>query len=192
MISKVVRNNLILDVVDRSASDLVLAYPEEFTSSSDVPEFLYKSLNTLWTGAASSELAKCVVDDPGVGKESSASIDIVTDKMIPSSLFPRGAQSDDPGAFTTFCRIILYKPRTRAASSDAINQAALRIAYVLDHPTRNQRQLGQLSVSGSPMVSSDYLRMYLEEISGPGGSKIMSSSALELVFRCEYRLQFLK
>lgn len=196
MISKVLKANLILDVTDRLASDLVTAHPEDFPTTADVPEFLYKSLKTLWlgSGAASGDLAKAIVADPGIGNESNASIDILTDKMIPSYLFPRGMQSDEPGSFTTFCRIVLYKPRVTVSSTiaETINQTTLRLSYLLDHYNRSVRQLGELTVSGSPMVASEYLKCYLEEISGPGVTRVMSSSAMELVFRVEYKLQFLK
>ena len=61
-----------------------------------------------------------------------------------------GMMSDDPGAETTFNRIVLYKPRVTndIQQANVILNTSLRLIHILDQHIRNERLVkpNQLSI----------------------------------------------
>lgn len=195
-IAKVIHYNLVRDVTDRDPEILVSSYPAVFSASGQVPEYLYKSLGTLWLGttSASADLDKKVSVGTGGSESSSGSIVILVDSTIPSYISSRGQRNNDPGAVTSIVRIVLYKPPGRTTSPDQqISNTADRIVYILDEPMRQLRHNPQLTLAGSNNIGStedDFIMCYLEEIRGPG-NVVQEKASLELIFRVEYMKIFL-
>ena len=195
-IARVIEYNLVRDVSDRDPQDLVTLYPTVFSASGQVPEYLYKSIGTLWLGtvSASSDLDKRISVGTGGEESAAGSIVILLDSTVPSYLATRGNRSNDPGAFTSMVRIVLYKPAGRVTSPDqVISNTADRIIYVMDETMRQLRSNPQLTLAGSNNIAStedDYIISTLEEIRGPG-NVVQEKAALELVFRLEYMKIFL-
>lgn len=202
MISEVIRYNLINDVTDRDPQDLVTSYPTVFSASGQVPAYLSQSLKTIWMGsaAASGTLAGRVISMTGIGNEDSAgSIVVCNDANFPSSQFPRGMRSDDPGAEVMMVNIILYAPRSNKTAYLTLQNAARRIRYVLDYSTRTAvRGLGG-DISFPPdsydwdfsLDQDDYLRCWWQETSGVASYQNQKNNYIQMSFMVEYVRIFL-
>lgn len=194
MISRVLRYNLINDVVDINPNTLVSQYPTVFTASGQVPEYLYKSLKSLWLGtsAASGDLAHYIVADTGIDQETpKGAMVIQVDTIWPGyeNPFPKGAKDDMTGAEVARVSIVLYKPRI-VYSPDTLYNTATRIQMILDQYYRNTRRLGMMTISGDKEVahgSTDYVKAFHIETYGPGRLAGIEGKVMELVFRVEYR-----
>lgn len=202
MISELLRYNLINDYTDRDPQEFVTNYSTVFSASGQVPEYLYKSLKTIWlgSGAASSELANRVVSMTGIGDEDSAgTIVIMNDANFPSSQFPRGLRSDDPGAEVMMVNILLYGPRKSKTLYKDIQSAAQRIRYLLDLPTRTKVRGLSPNIDfpnssydwDKSVDSDDYLRCWWQETSGVTSYQNQKHNFIQMSFMVEYSRIFL-
>lgn len=203
MISDIIRYNLIQDYTDRDPQTLADTYPTVFPGGSgDVPEYLHSSLKTIWVGVAgaSSDLESRVIAMTGIGDEDSAgTIVISNDSNFPSSEFPRGMRSDDPGAEVMMIKIILYGPRKSKTLYKDLQNAARRIRYLLDFPTRSSvRGLkGDIDFPSSSydwdksVDPDDYLRCWWQETSGVTSYQNQKHNFIQMSFMVEYVRIFL-
>jgi len=190
MTAKVVRYNVIQDYTDRTAADVMAANPGMFSSTSDVPVFLYQSLKTLWLGAsaASSEFAAKVSPYLGGGDaDPRGSIQIVQVSTVQSVLSEDDIlKSNEIGAETADIIFNLTTPRT-ATTSDFLDNAVQRLKYILDHELRGYRGLSPcLTVQGDNTVVSDcnYLCRFIDY-----GTELRVSN-VQVLFRVCYTRVF--
>lgn len=194
MISRALRYNLIHDVVDLNPNTLVSSYPTLFSASGEVPEYLWKSLKSLWlgVGAASGDLAGYVVADTGVDQETpKGAIVIETGNIYESyaSPIPRSSRADDTGCEVALIDIILYTPRIKN-TPDVIYNTVTRIKMILDQYYRNQRRKGMLTLAGDidlAKTSDDTLACFHLETTGPGRLSQVGGRVAQLTFRAEYK-----
>jgi hypothetical protein len=199
MSSKTVAYNLCLDVVDRTAQDVVNANPGMFSgtiyapASSYVPKYLYTSLGTLWMGTAtaSSVFAQRIAVDLGTGaSDARGSIVVITNKLTESVRQPRyGMDSDQPGAVEADMSIYMYRPKASSDTSLILN-SAYRINYILDNNLRQARFLPpDLQITQDPgniyfdntVVSNEYYKCFFENFNIP-----VQASAQEIEFCSSY------
>lgn len=184
MSARVLEWNLEQDVIDRTAADVRTANPGLFASDADVPDFLFKSLKTIWLGtfAASGDLAGVVISDLRTKTNDSAgAITIIADRVIESAE-ARFFESDQIGAETA--RIVIQFTRPRNTTSvTIIRDACLRVRYILDLASRSLRGLPQqLPIRTDNTVDPSFgLYARFDEYLGP-----LRADIEELIFTCEY------
>lgn len=130
------------DTVDRTAAAVIAANPGTFLNGvSAVPAYLYQSLKTLWLPSGTiSDFQNLVVPDLGTGQSSSAgSIVVIADGLTESVYERKSLRSDQPGAEVCSIRTLLYKPRASSLSISPIQNAGMRIRYLLDNTLRGSR-----------------------------------------------------
>lgn len=162
MSAKVVRYNIINDYTDKTASDVRTANPGLFATDADVPEYLYKSLKTLWLGssAASSEFAARVSPYLGGGdSDSRGSITVVQISTIESSQSQESIMQDDQiGAENAEILITMRIPRV-AQTTDLLDNVCQRLKYILDMNYRYVRGLpSDLSIGGDNTIADQYYK----------------------------------
>lgn len=194
MISRVLRYNLIHDVVDLDPQSFVSLYPTVFSASGQVPEYLYKSLKSLWLGtsAASGDLAGYIVADTGVDQETpKGAIVIEMDAIFEAynSPVPRSSRADDTGCEIAVTKLVIYKPRV-TNQPDVIYNTTTRIKMILDQYYRNSRRKGMLTIAGDKDIarsSTDTLTCFHLNTDGPGRVDKVGGRVAEMTFRCEYK-----
>ncbi len=191
MISDIIKNNLIVDLTDGSPSDLSTRYPSLYPTSSDVPDFMYKSLKTLLVGsAASSQFVQEVVEDLGTGKANSkGGVIIIVDRIVPAYLDfaePRMKNSDN-GAESCFVKIVIGQPRVAVEDSNAVQNICQRIKYLLDSYERDARRESWTVPVGDKSISQDYFKMYWLDTQGIDPNNGIRSSGAMMYFKCMYR-----
>lgn len=199
MPSRQIRYNLINDYIDRTAADVMAANPGMFDSVSEVPEYLYLSLKTLWlgAGAASGDFAKRVVADLGTGMESSAGcITIFTTQIEDQADDNQTFQDDRYGAEVAMVEIYMNIPRVNT-DIDILMNAGLRIKYLLDYNARILRGL-TTNLLVSPTVDNSILspqsgsgvRYFIMRYLGLTRSSNIRVSDQRLHFKVEYSRAF--
>lgn len=199
MPSRQIRLNLINDYIDRTAADVMSANPGMFDDVSQVPEYLYLSLKTLWlgAGAASGDFAKKVVADLGTGMESSAGcITIFTTQIEDQADDNTTFQDDRYGAEVATVEIYMTIPRVNT-DIDLLMNAGLRIKYLLDYNARILRGL-TTNLLVSPAVDNSILspqhgsgtRYFIMRYLGLTRSSSIRVSDQRLHFKAEYSRAF--
>ena len=194
MISRVLRYNLINDVVDLDPNSFVSLYPTMFSASGQVPQYLYKSLKSLWLGtsAASGDLAGYIVADTGVDQETpKGAIVIEMDSIFEAynSPIPRSSRADDTGCEITLAKIVIYKPRI-VNQPDLIYNTTTRVKMILDQYYRNVKRKGMLTIAGDIDIShtpTDTIACFHLNTDGPGRVDKVGGRLAEMTFRCEYK-----
>lgn len=195
MPAKVIASLLKSDIVDRTAQDVINAnLPGTFVNGvSSVPMYLYSSLKTIWTSASGSvsSYQNLIVPNLGTGQSSPVgSIVIVAEQLNESVLVRKSVRNDQPGAEVCPISILLYKPRASSLSINPIQDAGLRIRYLIDNSLRGLRgQSGNLpdyyvAQSTSLDVRYPFLCFYERN-----GEPVLSSEAT-LVYRADYIRMF--
>lgn len=184
MSARVIEWNLEQDVIDRTAADVMTANPGMFATTADVPDFLFKSLKTIWLGApaASGALADAVISDLRTKTNDSAgAITVIADRVF-ESVEGRFFESDQMGAETARMVIQLTRPRN-TTSVTIIRDACLRVKYILDEGSRGLRRLPpQLPIRTDNTLDASFgLYARFDEFIGP-----LRTDIEEIIFTCEY------
>lgn len=193
MLTKLIRANLITDVIDRDPSVIAAANPSLFTDgASDVPDYIWKSLKScfLGTSAASSALAEIVVFDAGDGTPGPNGGIVITNNFETpqyTNAIPRQHKDDATGAESALLKLIIYTPRVRTGGSATVEDTCERIKMVLDTYYRIERKMKPLVLSFDAVNGyRDYLYCYWLETNGAGRIE-RKGSAAEMVFKVEYK-----
>lgn len=147
MSAPVIKAYLVKDIVDSDPQAIFLANQNTayaWSSSADVPAYMYQSLSTIWTGApgASSTLEDQIVAVSGEGLMGSNNYITISCFLYESA----DAESDDvradiPGAENALTRIVIQPGDIYPLNSSRAQDAELRIRHLLDC---NLRALGKL------------------------------------------------
>lgn len=192
MISKIIRYHLINDVVDKDPAVIASENPSLFSSASDVPDYLWKSLKSclLGTSAASSELAKYVSYDAGDGSAPNGTGIVITDNFETPQHNPalaRQHRDDATGAEVALLKLIVYTPRVATQTASKVEDVCERIKMVLDHYYRQQRRLKPTMLSfGGVKGFFDYFYCFWLDTCGAGRLE-RKGSAAEISIRVEYK-----
>lgn len=170
-VGSVIKANL-LDYEDSTAEDVYLLNTTVFSSSSDVPVWMYTSLTTL-LGCPSSELTSRIIGDLGEAKiPTSPCIVIETDETLEGVYANTGLMSDQPGQDEAFLRILIKNVKTDK-NIYLIKNVLMRVRYLLD---ANIRQFGtpvrfaDLTIDTNEFAQS-YFRCYYQSMSIPVASE---------------------
>lgn len=163
MTAKAIQYYLCQDVVDGSAASVSAANPTIWATAADVPDYAYKSLGTIWTGAptTSSNLENRIVYQFGSVTNNTIEIALFT-QPVDSVLFDR-VKDNEIGAEETNLVIRLSKPQGRPgidtlANFNTVQQAELRIRYLLDLNWRSLRKgtPPQIPSTGDKSINPSY------------------------------------
>jgi len=186
MSDKVIRYNIIQDFVDRTPADVLAANPGLFSSASEVPEYLYKSLKTLWLGssASSGEFAERVAQAIGSGdSDARGGIQIVQATTVLSHFSEDPIlQSDELNSENADIIINIRNPRS-VKTTDLLDNTVQRLKYILDMHYRSYRGLyAGLVVSGDLTISpnSPYFCRFVEY------GTANRTSDIQVLFRVNY------
>lgn len=163
----VLRANLLLDYTDRTPTDVINANPAGSfpNGTSDVPVFLYTSLQTLllgtnqYSGVYQAQFGKQVISWYGRGETQATTPTIELQAteydthMSPNFPIPN---MNDPNAVAAKVQILFRQPApVNPANYGLVKNIMLRTQYLLDYPTRQKRgQPADLPVSGDPSVDA--------------------------------------
>lgn len=160
----VIREYLLLDVVDRTASSVMVLNPGMWASEAEVPVYLYKSLCTLWTGASGDVVNydRMIVAKSGEGKNLSENCiwisPYICDNSESSDEIPW--LSDVQGGESARIFIGLsYKKGTKVTPEleDRTQNSELRIRLLLDQNLRSTCQKPQdLPIAPGGSINSSY------------------------------------
>lgn len=193
MISKILKYNLINDVIDKDPAVIAAANPDLFTNgASDVPDYLWKSLKSclLGTGAASSDLAKYVSYDAGDGSAQPGTGIVITDTFETPGHNPalaRQHKDDATGAEVALLKLVIYLPRVATQTASKVEDICERIKMVLDQYYRQERKLKPNMLTFNTVNGyRDYFYCFWTETNGAGRLE-RKGSAAEMCFRVEYK-----
>lgn len=190
MVAEIIRNLLINDIIDDTPSNIAFLYPNSYSSSSEVPVYVYTSLMTLFALSASGDLSNRVVANLGEGQtRADASIIIETHKIIESTE-TENVKSDQPGAETsTIC--IQVKNIRNSLNVSLIKNVSFRIRYLIDATLRGARWIEntneispQIPDVGDLSIRDDYI--YVFWIYGD----VLTASEWANYYRVEYTRSF--
>jgi hypothetical protein len=141
MLGDILRNEIIRDNEDATATDVRMANVGIFTDDVEVPRHAYLSTKTLLLGAAASadEYSDAISKIFGLNDTpDDKSINIAIDSME-SSEDPGGALLDSVGAESAIVRILvrLHTP-IRANDANTVEEIHLRLRSILDWQVRGQ------------------------------------------------------
>jgi hypothetical protein len=129
-----------MDVNDSSAAAVSALNSSVWPTAADVADYAYKSLGTLWIGAAtpSSDLEERIVYKFGEG-ENYAYGEISLLSMPTESIYnDMGEKRNEEGALDFYLEIV-YRLNDRDADWDKIYNTSMRVRYLLDYGWRAQR-----------------------------------------------------
>lgn len=176
-IGEVIRYNLIQDNVDSTAQQVYLANTMVFSSSADVPVWMYTSLSTL-LGCPSADIGSFIIGDLGEAKvPTSPSIVIQTDNSYEAVDVGQGLKADTPGNDTCFLEILVKNVKANK-SIYLVKNVLQRCRYLLDSNIRqysNPARYVDLEINSNEFVKS-YFRCYYRSLNLP----IASEAALSL------------
>ncbi len=195
MSTKVIRQAIISDYIDRTAQDVINANSGSlvFSSTGDVPEYLYKSIATL-LGVSSSVLATRIVEDLGTGQANAEGGIVISSSFVPSYMdeSPPRMNDDRAGAETGYLTMKVYVPR-RVVSSDTMLNIIYRLAYILDHSWRSKRTSSTAllppdltSTADKTILRSDEGGYYKCHFTGLSYKENLSASQNTLLYKVQY------
>lgn len=152
-IGNVIAYNLSLDAynIQEDPVNIYNVNPSVFSSSSNVPPFLYTPLYTL-LGCASSDLSNRIIPDYGEGRiPSGPCIVIQPTELYESATLGNGNRSDITGARTTKIAI-LVKNVVTDKNIFLVDQVLNRVTYLLDYLCRENRTGGGLAVDFADLI----------------------------------------
>lgn len=164
--SDLIKYYLEQDVVSEDVND-VLARNPEWSSASEVPDYAYKSLKDIWVGTAASSgfFASTITAVLGEGKQASTGSIQISSLPVESARAPKQAyNSNEAGAETSEVIISLIRPQT-ATTSSIMEQAELRIRYLLDNSWRLYRgEIGLIpyNLSKEKSIGTNLLCQFVE------------------------------
>lgn len=127
----IIKAEMLKDVTDISAASVVALYPTRFDSPADVPEYLYKSLQTIW----GSSLDMSIITDLGGGQTRAEGNIIISETAIFESNEVRDSMIDLPGAESAQIDITFQKPRNQLGPQ-IVKNAELRTRLIIDYTLR--------------------------------------------------------
>lgn len=137
-IGDVVRNTLIQDYTDTTAEAVYLANTLVFSSSADVPNYLYQSLATLFGVVGLSGLSSIITANQGKATTKTKGLVIQHTMEWEAVCVREGNRSDQSGARTSTVHIGLRNLVTTKDYSQ-IDNILQRVVYLLDFYTRENR-----------------------------------------------------
>lgn len=187
---EVIKYNIILDNVNRTAAAVLAANSGTFTNVNQIPAWLYTSLSTMYV-SASSEFPSKVATDLGTGSIPAGSAIILTRKnIVPSYLdeIEPSLKSNQTGAESSLVEIILKQPRSNTSVTN-LEDAANRLMYVLDYYYRAERGLNpNLTVAGDKDINpQSYFRCFFF---GLNLRQEIRNGEIALLFKVEYLKSF--
>lgn len=184
-IGEVVKYNLQFDYTDNTAQQEYLNNTGCYSSSSDVPIWMYTSLATLLS-CTSSELAGRIIADLGEARTPSGPcIVIETDLSYEAVTVGDGLRADITGNDTAYLKLLLKNVKTDK-SIYLVKNMAQRIRYLLDSNIRqysNPARTVDLEISSNEFVQN-YFRCYYQRIDLPVSSENL------ICFWCSFIWQF--
>lgn len=170
-IGSVIRYNL-LDNIDSTAQEAYLANTSCYSSSADVPVWIYTSLATL-LGCPSANIGSFVIADLGEAKTpTNPCIIIETGDIIEGVDVSDGLRSDMVGQDETYIKILVNNVKTNK-NFYLVKNTLMRIRYLLD---ANIRQYGtpiryaDLEINSNEFLQP-YFRCYYQRMTLPVASE---------------------
>lgn len=187
---EIIKQNILLDNVDRTASAVLAANSATFTNVNQIPAWLYTSITTMYV-ATSADFPSKVATDLGTGSIPAGSSIVLTRKnIVPSYLdqIEPTLKSNQTGAESSLVEIILKQPRSNT-SITSLEDASNRLMYILDYYYRSDRGINpNLTVTGDKDINPDsYFRCFFF---GLNLREDMRVGEVSLLFKVEYLKSF--
>jgi len=197
MSSKVIKNYLLSDVVDSTASATRAANPLiGWTVDADVPQYLYTSLSTLWMGASGvADYSTRILATQGESKTRIGFPGYIEVIPYPSeSIYESDGMLDDAiGAERSMIKIFFQTERpVKTTDFERLKQAELRIRCLLDEKQRGlSKKSPNIPISGDSTIdnftSASMFKCVWEKFDlAPDASEIV------ITYRCDYVRLFSK
>lgn len=142
MPGSIIRNYLLLDTLDTTASAINTLNGNGWGSASSVPYYMYTSLCTIWTGASGSVDAfeKAIVATSSEGKMPNQNAITISPYICESADYSSNnegpALSDGVGAENAIVKILFKTTATPTRNFDRAQNAELRVRLLLDAKLR--------------------------------------------------------
>jgi hypothetical protein len=164
--SDLIKAYLQQDIVSEDVNDVLASNPI-WSSASEVPDYAYKSLKDIWVGSTASSgfFANSIVASLAMNKQAASSYIQIGCLPVESTRAPKEAyNSNEAGAETAEVIIAFCRPPTSTTQS-IIEQAELRVRYLIDKVWRNQRREIQAipyDLSVEKTIGSNLLCQFIE------------------------------
>lgn len=141
------------DIVDANPATVSASNAACWPTSADVADYGYLSLGSIWVGVptTSSVLASRIVYKAGEGANNALGEISLISLPTESVENQQGLDNNSVGAIDYYMEIV-YRQPDKSANWSKINNAALRVRYLLDHNWRAKRRARPNHIMVTPVV----------------------------------------
>ena len=173
-----IRQFLANDVVDSDPAVVSADNSASWPTSADVADYGYKSLGTIWVGVptTSPTLASRIVYKAGEGTNNALGEISLIALPMESVENQQSIDNNTTGALDYYMEIV-YRLPDKQASWDKINNASIRVRYLLDYNWRRKRKEKPIQISVTPAVDKSldgsFLCRWLGYKTPPNGIEVV-------------------
>ena len=192
MPNRVIADTLKNDLTSGSAATYVTNYPDLFTTTADVPNWLYKSLKEIMVGTAGStaDFQRRIVAQIGLGQAVQSGDIQIYSKLHESGNLVDKFDADVAGSESARVQILIQVPRgDQDANPTKASDVSQRIKRLLDVQLRQEQQISSdLTIPKGMGIHGDYhFKCYWEDF-----TEDLNSLQITAAFTVHYVRIFVK